>query len=92
MAQRVSLCSSHAILLLHLFIQSKDFKAIGTLVGMSLVQGGDGYPFFAPSIYEYIQGKDICEIIPGLDEVPDSTLRATLVKVVLYLSFVGSAM
>lgn len=48
---------------------------------MSLVQGGSGYPFFAPSVYAYIQGKDISDIYPGIEEVPNSTLRTTLAKV-----------
>ena len=43
--------------------QSGDFKSLGILVGMSLVQGGSGSPFFAPSVYDYITGLDMCRLI-----------------------------
>ena len=53
----------------------------GTLVGMSLVQEGSGYPFFAPAIYEYICGQDIGSISPTVDEIPNAQLKTTLVEV-----------
>lgn len=36
-----------------------DFQKVGTLVGMSIIHGGSRYPFFAPSMYQYICGKGI---------------------------------
>ena len=35
-------------------IQSEDFKMIGKLVAMSIVQGGPGLPVFSPVAYNYI--------------------------------------
>ena len=67
--------------------QSGDFKRIGILVGMSLIQGGSGFPFFAPSMYDYICGKDICDIKPTIEEVPDAQLKATLTEVHLHVIF-----
>ena len=49
---------------------------------MSIIQGGSGYPFFAPSLYQYICGKDVCSISPELIEVPDLELRTVLEKVI----------
>ena len=60
--------------------QEGVFKRVGILVGMSLVQGGAGYPFFAPSVYAYICGKDICCISPSVDEVPDPQVKDALVQ------------
>lgn len=51
------------------------------LIGMSLVQGGSGFPFFAPSVYEYICGKELCSITIGRDEIPCSEVNNTLTKV-----------
>ena len=59
------------------------YKKVGILVGMSIVQGGSGYPFFAPSVYDYITGKDVCSIYPSIEEVPDLDVRDCVLKVCL---------
>lgn len=51
------------------------------LIGMSLIQGGSGYPFFAPAVYDYICGQDVCNIVPTIDEIPDAQLKTALVEV-----------
>ena len=52
---------------------------------MSLIQGGSGFPFFAPSMYDYICGRDVCSIAPTVDEIPDAQLKTALVEVyILY--------
>ena len=51
------------------------------LTGMSLIQGGSGYPFFAPSVYDYICGQDVCSIVPTIDEILDPELKTALVEV-----------
>ena len=63
------------------FQQLGDFKCIIVLVGMSLVQGGSGLPFFAPSLYDYISGKDVCKIQPIIEEIPDASLRTIVTEV-----------
>ena len=68
------------------------FKRVGILVGMSLVQGGAGYPFFAPSVYAYICGKDICCISPSVDEVPDPQVKDALVQVCVCVYIVALEM
>ena len=69
------------VYLLYLSQQAGDFKRIGILVGMSLVQGGSGFPFFAPAMYDYMCGKDVCSLVPTVDEIPDAQLKITLVEV-----------
>ena len=51
------------------------------LVGMSLVQGGSGLSFFAPSLFEYVSGRDVCNISPSIEEIPDVELQTTLGQV-----------
>ena len=53
-------------------------------MGMSITQGGSGYPYFAPSMYKYICGEDVCSIEPEIDEIPDFQLQKTLVEVPVY--------
>lgn len=48
---------------------------------MSLLNGGSGYPYFAPAIYSYISGEDVCDIISTVEEVPNAELKAVLLKV-----------
>lgn len=48
------------------------------LIGVSIVQGGSGFPFFAPSTYSYLCGVDLCSIVVGRDEIPDPEVEKTL--------------
>ena len=64
--------------------QNGDFKPIGVLVGMSFIHGGSGYPFFAPSLYKYVCGQNVCTISPLIEEVPEQELRTTLSEVCVY--------
>ena len=45
------------------------------------MQGGLGFPFFAPSVYSYISGVNLCDIACTIDEVPDMELRNKLDQV-----------
>ena len=65
----------------YLLMQDGLYKRIGVLVGMSLVQGGSGYPFFAPAVYDYLTGKDVCSISPGINEIPDFDVINCIEKV-----------
>lgn len=62
-------------------IQDGVYKRIGILVGMSIVQGGSGCPFFGPSVYDYITGKDVCTMSPTVEEIPDMEVKNCVVKV-----------
>ena len=64
-------------------------------MGTSLAQGGSGYPFFAPSVFEYFSGKDLCSISVRREEIPDPEAEKTfqkacfapLIKHCCYLSY-----
>ena len=51
---------------------------------MSLAQDGDGYPFFAPSMFDYICGRDIGEVHININHVPDCEVPDFLLKVELW--------
>jgi hypothetical protein len=57
------------------------FRQLGVVVGVSLVQGGSGYPFFAPAVYSYLCGQDISRIKVEIGEIPDLELKDFLEKV-----------
>ena len=48
---------------------------------MSLVNGGSGFPYFAPAMYSYLSGQDVCSIVATVEEVPNAELKAALTKV-----------
>ncbi len=51
-------------------------------MSMSLAQGGNGFPFFAESVYCYISGKSVDEIVVNCDDVPDHEAHHFLLQVV----------
>ena len=57
------------------------FLKIGMLMGVSLVQGGSGFPFFAPSMYQYICSGDVRSVVVGRCEVPHQCIHDAIDKV-----------
>jgi hypothetical protein len=51
-------------------------------MGVSISQGGSGYPFFAPCVYDYLCGKQIRELKVYVSEIPDEEVVSALKKVV----------
>ena len=50
-------------------------------MGMSFLQGGSGYPFFAPSVFQYLTGKDLQSITVSTTEIPNDEVEELLRKV-----------
>lgn len=47
----------------------------------SLVQGGSGYPFLAPPMYQYLCGANISTIKVTIPDVPDIEVKQLLKQV-----------
>ena len=45
------------------------------------MQGSSGVPFFSPSAYEYLCGKDLLDVVITLQDVPACDVRKLLAKV-----------
>ena len=50
-------------------------------MAMSIVQGGSGFPFLAPAVYEYLVSGKCTGITLQNSDVPDHTLQFVLSKV-----------
>lgn len=62
------------------FIQNRDFYNLGRYTGMSIMQGGNGFPFFATPVYDYYcYGKSTGFSVSN-KELPDSTLAYIVEK------------
>lgn len=67
-------------------MQNDDYRTIGQMLATIIVQGGEHPRIFSPAICSYIaKGFDSCK--PGIEEVPDPTVRNSLKKVVKHLGF-----
>ena len=62
-------------------VQENKFFCIGQLMVMTIVNCGSGYPFLAPSVFSYLCGLPIADIVVGTEEVPDYEIRAVIEKV-----------
>ena len=51
------------------------------LMGVSIVQGGSGYPYFAPSTFSYLSGVDTLSILATQEEIADPEIKEALRKV-----------
>ena len=50
-------------------------------MAMSLVQGGSGFPYMAPPMYDYLCGVEIPSIKVAIDDVPSCEVRQLLQQV-----------
>ena len=48
---------------------------------MALVQGGAGFHILSQSIFNYVSGMSISEIVASVDEVPDLAVREAISEV-----------
>ena len=55
---------------------------------MSVVQGGSGIHGLSNSVYNYLSGMPVSDIIVSVAEVPDPDVREMLEKVYIYISLV----
>lgn len=53
-------------------------------MGVSLIQGGSGYPLFAPSTFSYMSGSDVCSTLVGREEIADPEVKQALDEVCTY--------
>lgn len=71
--------------------QSQDYKNIGKITAMSIVQGGSGMPIFHSSVYKYVCSGTCLGLVDDDDAVPDTQVRILLNEVgsvyhIMYLS------
>ena len=53
---------------------------------MSLIHGGAAMRIFGPSVFKHLSGMKPCDIIVGINEVPDSSVCEKLYKVYTKIS------
>ena len=50
-------------------------------MAMAIVQGGSGFHFLAPCVYQYLCGVDVSAIPVSTDDIPDYKVTAVVQKV-----------
>ena len=48
---------------------------------MALVHGGGAFNLFSPSVYCFLCGAKVADLIPTIDDVPDPSIRTVLNQV-----------
>ena len=65
--------------------QSSEFQMLGTLVSMSVVQGGPGFPVLLPVVYDYIvKGQYSLHDIADTD-IPDLEVQTLISEVCKFI-------
>ena len=62
-------------------MQNNEVLHLGKFVAMSVTQGGGGFPFLAPPVYEYITTGKYTNIAVSTTDIPDMTLKFAVEKV-----------
>ena len=62
-------------------LQAGNLHSLGQFVAMSIVQGGSGFPFLAPSVYEYFVTGKCTGITVDNGDIPDHMLKYIIEKV-----------
>jgi len=65
----------------HTVLQNHSFYNLGRYVVMSIVQGGNGFPFLAEPVYDYLCTGRCTGISVGITTIPDPTLQFVVTKV-----------
>lgn len=74
---------SHVLMHDALALQQGVFRGIGKVIALSLLNGGPGPQFFAPSIAKYILGMAVTKDDLRLEDVADSAIAGLIKKVSL---------
>lgn len=61
--------------------QDKAYFYLGQYAAMSILQGGNGLPFFSECVYRYFAYGVYTKIDVSIEEIPDSTLEWVVQKV-----------
>ena len=64
-------------------------RNLGQFVAMSIIQGGSGFPFLAPPVYEYFVMGKCTDVTVENDDIPDHMVKYIVGKVRVYYIFFG---
>lgn len=62
-------------------------RNLGQFVAMSIIQGGSGFPFLAPPVYEYFVTGKCTDVTVENDDIPDHMVKYIVEKVRVYNIF-----
>ena len=60
------------------------YYKIGQLMSMNLLQGGSGFPYLAPPVYQYISGVELSALDVSVEDVANFELQSMIKEVQLY--------
>lgn len=60
-------------------LQEKVYLTMGKIIGLSLVHGGPGPKFLAPTVVDYLFGG-LNKVQPRLEDIPDMEVQQLMMK------------
>ena len=54
--------------------------SMGILIGMSITQGGNGFPAFHPAVYHYMATGSYLNLDVAPPDIPDASVRVLIEK------------
>ena len=61
-------------------MQEKKFLAVGKMIALSILYGGPGPAFFAPSVIDYLFGG-LSMVTPLVEDIPDTATQDKIKQV-----------
>ena len=56
---------------------------MGQLIATGIIQSGAKFPLFSRTVFEYLAGKPISELMPSVADIPEDSVVSFLEKVIL---------
>lgn len=70
-----------------MLFQNCEYSKLGQLAAMALVHGGASFRLFGASVYNFLSGVPAANLIAGISEVPDMSVRVLLNKASMYVPY-----
>ena len=70
-----NMCTKFKIHCRTYYFQNNEFNIVGTYAGMSIIQGGPGFPYFLQALYKYLSTGDYLSIYVDDNDIPEAGAR-----------------
>ncbi len=69
----------------NVLLQDDIFFKLGQLGATALAQGGSGHHIFSPSVFNFIRGMSVSEVIADINDIPDERVKRIAQEVIFKL-------
>ena len=81
------LINPHSFVCLLVFWQRSEYQILGQFTAVCAIQGGSGFPFFAPEVYNYLTTGQYTDLQMPDDVIPDPEIRNLVFQVGCFCTY-----